>query len=53
MGTTMMATSQRPLCSLLLPKSGSLLAERGSSVYGQGLGWGSGAYRLTKELEVG
>lgn len=54
-GATVMATSQRPLCSLLLPRSGSLLAGRGSGVYGSGWGWGwgSGACCRTEELEVG
>lgn len=51
-GTAMMATSQRPLCSLLLLKSGSLLAGRGSGVdWGRHVG--DGACRLAEELEVG
>lgn len=43
MGTAVMATSQRPLCSLLLPKSGSLLAGRGSGVEGGAGGMGPAA----------
>lgn len=41
MGTAVMATSQRPLCSLLLPKSGSLLAGGEAVWMGKGRGgWG-------------
>lgn len=51
MGTAVMATSQRPLCSLLLPKSGSLLA--GGEAVWMGKGRGDGACRLPGDLEVG